>query len=206
MKQFIFTGNMAAGKTTLMKQLSRVVKVPYWNADEVVRKAFQDPKNIQKIQELFPAACLQKGNIDNSQIHKEIRQNPKKLKELEGFFHPIVKKEREKYIHLLNRQGRKAVFLEIPLFYEILKGKIFKEKEVLIFRAPTYIRKIRFLNRKKNTSPMFTFLEEQQISIAKKKAKGGKLLYTGLSQALSFRNLLKAYKIGRRDVKNEYIR
>lgn len=196
MKKFIFTGNIAAGKTTLMSRLGRLTRIPCWNADNIVYRAFYNSRTFKQIQEIFHEDLLLNNEINFSQIRKEIRKNPKKLKELESILHPIVKREREKQLHLFKRQKRPAILLEIPLFFEILKGNKYKkrEKEVFVFKAPLFLRKKRFLERKKANSTTFLFLEGQQMLVDKKKAKGGKILYTGLSQAISFRNLLRAYK------------
>ena len=111
------TGTLSSGKSTVAKLISGG-KYPLFSADKSVKNLYTKKFFIKKIKKKF--------NIKNTKGVKQriksiIKNDKKKLKELELIVHPLVRKEMRVF---LKKKGKIKIF-EIPLLIESKLNKHF---------------------------------------------------------------------------------
>ena len=136
------TGSLASGKTTVLKEFQRVGWKTF-SADEIVKEIYR------------------KEGLTKGRLRKEYGASRRKLKALERWVHPQVKKELRKRL----RGIKKPVVVEVPLLLEA-GMKNFFDSIIYVF-APKRERKKRAL-RRGMSAKLFDFLESQQWPILRK--------------------------------------
>jgi len=136
------TGSLASGKSTTLKVFAKHgYKV--LSADEIVHEIYSE------------------NNLSLEELRREASKNPKALKRLEDFVHPLFRKKLRSFL----REATTPVAVEIPLMYEGGLEKNF-DKNIFVF-APLEDRQKRALKRGMSRK-LFEFLESRQLPPAKK--------------------------------------
>ena len=117
-------GEIGSGKTYVAKLLG----FPVFNADKEVSKIYSNNhdayKNLKKkLPKFIFSFPIQKREIGNA-----VKNNLKNLKIISKIVHPIVRKNMYKF--LKNNNFKKAIVLDIPLYFE---NKLNKKTDVIIF-------------------------------------------------------------------------
>ena len=117
-------GEIGSGKTYVAKLLG----FPVFNADKEVSKIYSNNydayKNLKKkLPKFIFSFPIQKREIGNA-----VKNNLKNLKIISKIVHPIVRKKIYKF--LKNNNFKKAIVLDIPLYFE---NKLNKKTDVIIF-------------------------------------------------------------------------
>ena len=117
-------GEIGSGKTYIAKLLG----FPVFNADKEVSKIYSNNydayKNLKKkLPKFIFSFPIQKREIGNA-----VKNNLKNLKIISKIVHPIVRKNMYKF--LKNNNFKKAIVLDIPLYFE---NKLNKKTDVIIF-------------------------------------------------------------------------
>ena len=95
------TGSLASGKSTVAKMISSR-KYPLYNADKAVKKIYKTNVFQTKVFKKFK--LKNKKNIKNK-IKKIISSDKKYLKDLEKIIHPLVRKQKIKFIKKIEEKN-----------------------------------------------------------------------------------------------------
>ena len=117
-------GEIGSGKTYVAKLLG----FPVFNADKEVSKIYSNNHDVyknlkKKLPKFIFSFPIQKREIGNA-----VKNNLKNLKIISKIVHPIVRKNMYKF--LKNNNFKKAIVLDIPLYFE---NKLNKKTDVIIF-------------------------------------------------------------------------
>ena len=103
------------GKTTVAS-LFQKYNVPVWNADENVHRIYQKgASGYEALTNKFPKLSNDFG-INRDQLTQMILKNEISFDILEAIVHPLLSREREKFI--LRNDHRPLIVFEIPLLFE----------------------------------------------------------------------------------------
>lgn len=117
-------GDVGSGKT----YVARLFGLPVFNADREVVKIYRNSRlAYKKLNSILPKFIFS-FPIKKKQISSAIKDNSKNLKAISKVIHPIVKKRM--YNFLKKNSSKKAVVLDIPLYFE---NKLNKKKDIVIF-------------------------------------------------------------------------
>jgi len=108
------TGGIGCGKSTAVaffkKQGFGVV-----SADEIVHDLYQHPVVVSEVSKILK---IDSKNFSKENIAKAVFPDSSKLKNLENYLHPLVRKESQKRKEDLKKLGHSLAFYEIPLLFE----------------------------------------------------------------------------------------
>ena len=117
-------GDIGSGKSYVAKQFG----CPVFDADAEVTKIYKKNKNcFNKLKNKLPK-YIYSFPIKKKEIGKAIIENKNNLKKIIKIVHPIVRKNMYKF--LKNNNFKKAIVLDIPLYFE---NKLNKKTDVIIF-------------------------------------------------------------------------
>ena len=124
MKRIAIVGEIGSGKTFAAKLFG----LPTFNADNEVNKIYKKNRAIfKKLKKKLPK-FIKSFPINKSQLSKAVSQNGKNLKTITRIVHPLVRQKMN--IFLRKNRAKKAVVLDIPLYFE---NKLNKKKDVVVF-------------------------------------------------------------------------
>ncbi len=158
------TGKIGSGKSTvadIIKDLGYFV----FESDKEVDKLFNTNNIKNKIKTLF---CKIKnltnkdGLINKTLLGDYVFSNKNELKNLEDLIHPLLNKEKQKFIN--SKKMEKILFFDIPLLFE---KKLFTEYNFIIYvYVKEKIQRERVLRRKKmNKDKLEKILEAQSYNL-----------------------------------------
>ncbi|MDP6670322.1 MAG: dephospho-CoA kinase [archaeon] len=104
------TGNIASGKSTLLK-FFKSNDIATVDADKIVDSLYKEPEVQEKISSLF-------GTFDRKEIASVAFSSEKMKRELEEILHPLVVSEIKKTFSKLAAKNQGIVVVEIPLLFE----------------------------------------------------------------------------------------
>ncbi len=137
MIRIAIVGEIGCGKT----HLSNLLGFPVFNADQEVKKIYNNDKKINlKLKKELPN-FIKKFPTEKEQIFKAILKNKKNLKKITKIVHPAVRKKMLKFIK--KNSKKKAIVLDIPLYFE---NKIYKKNDYVIY---VYAKKSKIIERLK---------------------------------------------------------
>ena len=117
-------GEIGSGKTYVAKQFG----FPVFNADKEVSKIYKSNRGVyKKLKKKFPNFILT-FPIKKKEVSNTIKQNAKNLKIISKLIHPPVRKEMNRFLR--KNHFRKAIVLDIPLYFENNLGK---KKDIVVF-------------------------------------------------------------------------
>lgn len=111
------TGNIASGKSTLLK-FFKSKGLATVDADEIVNSLYKRPGVQEKISSLF-------GTFDRKEIASMAFFSPEKRMALEGILHPLVVAEIKSRFSKLEAEDQKLVIVEVPLLFEAGLSEMF---------------------------------------------------------------------------------
>lgn len=112
------TGGIAAGKSTLRKELEKIGFVAL-DADQISREIVK-PKTegLNAIRQIFGEGYLVEGKLNRKKLGELVFSNSEQLAKLNSILHPLIKKELRRQIENLKRIGKTKILLEVPLLFE----------------------------------------------------------------------------------------
>jgi formamidopyrimidine-DNA glycosylase len=106
------TGKIASGKSTVLNILNKL-GADIISSDEIVAKLYRNKNVAKHISKMFN---LTFDKIVNKEILREyLKNNPKDIKLINNYIHPLVKEEILKYY---NASKKRIVVAEVPLLFE----------------------------------------------------------------------------------------
>jgi dephospho-CoA kinase len=111
------TGGIGMGKSTVAAMFA-ARGVPSFNADEAVH-VLQAPNGaaIPALAAAFPDA-VNNGVLDRARLRAEVLADDVAMKRLEAIMHPMVRAMEAEFREAAEKDGRRAVLLDIPLLFE----------------------------------------------------------------------------------------
>lgn len=112
------TGGIAAGKSTLRKELEKIGFIAI-DADQIAREIVEpETEGLQAIKQNFGEDYLIDGKLNRSKLGELVFADSNQLAKLNSILHPLIKKELQKQIEVLKFNGETKILLEVPLLFE----------------------------------------------------------------------------------------
>lgn len=178
MKILGLTGGMGMGKSTVASRLRRA-GLPVFDADAVVHQ-LQGPggEALPFIARLAPQA-VREGRLDRAVLRQAVLAQPAVLKKLEAIMHPLVRRERRKFLRHCRTVGKPWVVLDIPLLFETRAERLCNK--VVVVSAPAWVQRRRVAQRRNMPHAQARRLIACQMPDARRRQKADMVIRTGLS-------------------------
>ena len=179
------TGSIGTGKSTVSKMLKKL-RVPVFDSDQKVKEILE--KNqlaIKKILTIWPDAIIsnqRERKIDKVVLSNKIFKSKKERKKLENIIHPLVEKERNRF--LLKAKNFRMVGLDVPLLYETGTDK--KCDYIFLMYTTKKIQKERVLRRPNMTEHKFELINNSQWNFEKKLKMKPIVINTSYGKIITF--------------------
>ncbi len=159
------TGKIASGKSTI-SELIKKLGFSVFESDKEVNKLFRVKSTKKKIKDLFfekiDNLIEKDGSINKGLLGDYVFLNKDELKNLEDLIHPLLNKEKQKFID--SNKKKKILFFDIPLLFE---KKLFSHYNFIIYvYVQKKIQEERVLKRKKmNKNKFEKILDVQNYNV-----------------------------------------
>jgi dephospho-CoA kinase len=118
MKVIGLTGNIASGKTTVLK-IFKFLGYPTISCDDVYHDLLKTDTSLKnKLVRTFGREILDGNKISTQKLAKIICYNKQNLKKLEKITHPIILNKVFDKIKKLSNKGYKLCVIDVPLLFE----------------------------------------------------------------------------------------
>lgn len=161
------TGSVASGKSEVAK-LFAAEGIPVFDSDAVVHSLYAEAATVNQIGRAFPDVIVD-GKIDRALLGNRVLGSPEALEKLESLVHPLVRKRRDEFISLWQKQNCPIVILDIPLLYET--GAELELDYVIVVSASEVIRRARAMSRPGMTIEKYTQILARQMPDAEKRRR-----------------------------------
>lgn len=185
------TGSIGMGKSTAAA-LFRSLGLPVHDSDATVHKLFQKGgAAVAPILKRFPEAVAD-GAVDRAVLGKLVFGNPAALKDLEAIVHPLVRRERDRFLALQRRARRRAAVLDVPLLFETGGEEICDR--IFVVSAPAFLQRQRVLARPGMTEERLSSILSKQMPDWEKRRRADFVLPTGLGRAVTTASIKRALR------------
>jgi dephospho-CoA kinase len=172
------TGSIAMGKSTVAAMF-RAEHVPVFDADATVHRLMAPGgAAVSPVARVFPGS-LKDGAIDRKALGSLVFAHTSKRKVLEGILHPLVARERARFLGAMRRQGRPLVVLDIPLLFEAGRARLCDA--VAVVSAPRRQQRHRLHHHRGMTAARVRAILAAQMPDAHKRRKADIVIHTGVS-------------------------
>lgn len=168
------TGSLGMGKSTTAKMFA-AEGVPVHDADAVVH-ALYEGKATPLIEDAFPGTTA--GNkVDREKLGQRVIGDAAAIKRLEAIVHPLVARERDRFLAEAEASGAAVALLDIPLLFETGGEK--RCDAVVVVSAPADLQRQRVLERPGMTEAKMNGILAKQMPDAEKRARADFIVDTG---------------------------
>lgn len=182
------TGSIGMGKSTAAAMFRRL-GLPVHDADASVHNLFRAGGGaVAPIAQRFPKA-VEQGAVNREILGKLVFGDAAALKDLEAIVHPLVRRERDRFLALHRRAGRRAAVLDVPLLFET--GGETVCDHVFVVSAPAFLQRQRVLARPGMTENRLSSILKKQMPDREKRRRADFVLPTGLGRAVTMRVIKK---------------
>jgi dephospho-CoA kinase len=184
------TGSVGMGKSFVAARL-REFEIPVFDADAVVHHLFSQPDSnaVLKIGEAFPGVVVE-GALDRHKLGEKVFGDAEAKKKLEAILHPLILKEKRRFLTQTRLKGEALVVLDIPLLFEVGWEKYCDM--VMVVRAPLAVQKKRVLAREGMSESRFESILKNQMPSTEKEARADYIIDTGVTRTKVVRQLKDA--------------
>jgi dephospho-CoA kinase len=168
------TGSVGMGKSTTAQMFAEE-GVPVFDADAAVHRLYAG-EAVPLIEREFPGSTAN-GTVDREKLSAQVVGKPEALARLERLIHPLVGKDRANFMENAERDGAKAVLLDIPLLFET--GDPSKFHAVIVVSAPADVQRQRVLARPGMTAAKFEAILKRQTPDSEKRPRADFVIDTG---------------------------
>ena len=180
------TGSIGMGKSTIASML-KFFKIPVHDADNEVKKILENDRLIiKKIKNEWPDVIyVNEGKevVNKNKLSKLIFRNVKCKVKLEKIIHPLIHKNRDKFLQQYKTK-KIIIALDVPLLYETGVDKICNY--IFLALASEEKQKNRVLKRPNMTESKLLLIMKNQWSNKMKKDKNPYIITTSYGKMLSF--------------------
>jgi dephospho-CoA kinase len=163
------------GKSTTA-QMFKDAGIPVHDADAAVHRLYS-AEAAPLIEKAFPGTTID-GVVNRKILGTRVIGDAKQMQKLEEIIHPLVDRERRKFLEAAKQDGAQLVVLDMPLMFETGSQK-FCDK-VLVVTAPMEVQKQRVLARPGMTFERFLSINGKQLPDAEKRARADFVLDTSM--------------------------
>ncbi len=169
------TGSIGMGKSTTA-EMFRKSGIPVHDADAAVHRLYA-AEAVDPIEAAFPGTTSPKG-VDRTRLSRAVVGDEAAMKRLEAIIHPLVRREKEKFLHTASAQGAGLVVLDIPLLFET--GGEQSVDGIVVVTAPADIQRHRVLAREGMDVEKFEAILGRQIPDHEKRKRANFIIDTSL--------------------------
>jgi dephospho-CoA kinase len=186
MKVIGLTGGIGMGKSTAAATFRRA-HIPVFDADAAVHHVqSKGGRAVESIEAAFPGT-IKNGAVDRNALRAAVIGKPEAIKLLEQILHPMVWAEEARFLAAARRAGKRAVVLDIPLFFET--GRERKVDKIVVVSAPPSAQIYRVRKRRGMSSSDIRAIIARQMPDREKRKRADVVVRTGLSRNLTNRQL-----------------
>ena len=109
------TGSIATGKSTVLAAFA-ALGVPVFSSDEAVHELYAG-EAVGPVGNAFPGV-VRNGRVDRDTLSAALIADPKRLGELEGIVHPLVRRRIALFLEQAAATGAPLAVVDIPLLFE----------------------------------------------------------------------------------------
>lgn len=169
------TGSIGMGKTTTAKMFSHY-GIPVWEADTSVHKLYsKEGEAVEFFREKLPSSIVN-NEVSRVELKKLINDDEKNLTIIEMLVHPLVSKDRKRFIQAAEKKKIPLIVLDIPLLFE--KGHEKSVDYIAVVSVSEKTQRKRVLERKTMTPEMFEKILAIQIPDSEKRQKADFVIIT----------------------------
>jgi len=188
------TGSIGMGKTTTAEAFKRF-GIPVHDADAAVHRLFaKGGAAVEPVGDAFPGV-VKNGAIDRSILSQKVLGDDAALRRLEAIVHPLVGREKTKFLINAALTRRKAVVLDIPLLFET--GGDRSCDLVVVASAPEFLQTARVIGRPGMTAQKLAAIRANQMPDRRKRQRADFIVPTGAGRAFSLRLVSKIAKLAK---------
>jgi dephospho-CoA kinase len=177
------TGSIAMGKSTAAAMFRRL-GVPVYDADRTVHRLLSEGgAAVPLVAAAFPGVVVE-GAIDRQLLGARVFGNAATLHELEHILHPLVARERQRFLRAARLQGRRLVVLDIPLLFETGGERMCDA--VAVVSAPAPLQYARLLQRPGMSPEQIAMVMRRQMPDEEKRRRADFIIPTGLGKAPTY--------------------
>lgn len=186
------TGSIGMGKSTAALML-RGFGIATSDADATVHKLMAPGGDaVAPVDAAFPGV-VKNGAIDRAALGQHVFGNPAALRRLEAIVHPLVSRERDRFLRQQALRKARMVVLDVPLLFET--GGFARCDTVILVSAPAIIQQHRVLRRPGMTLERLQHVRAQQMPNSEKRRRAEFVVETGLGRLTSLRSLEQIVKL-----------
>lgn len=175
------------GKSTIIKALHLVYRIPVWDADQAVRDLLAtDLALIQEIGQRYPDVMVD-GKVDRTALRAKAFEDETCLSTLEYLIHGKVFDLATQFIDKMRRLRIPFCALDVPLLFEVGWEKLCTHTVVVY--APSFVQRQRLSLRLDLNESKITHILSRQWSLAEKKALATYEIQSGLSKENTIRQV-----------------
>ena len=191
MKTIAITGEIATGKSTVLKQFS-FLGANSFSSDEMVNYIYNKHNEFfLKIKSLYPQ-LIEKGRINRKNLSNLAFKDEKVLNNLEQLIYPKLIRKRAKIIKIAFLNNVSPIVFEIPLLFE---KKIDKGFDLVVTtKCNKELQIKRYLKRKNTNLKKFNFINNQFFESSKRFKNSDHIVNTGNGMHHSLLSIKKIMK------------
>ena len=182
------TGSIGMGKSTVAAMFARCGALVH-DADAAVHRLYgPGGAAVPVVAALVPGAIVGKGRaarIDRALLGKAVLADKARLAALEAAVHPLVGRERDRFLRWAQRRGARLVVMDVPLLFET--GGEDRVDAVCVVSAPGFVQARRVLARPGMTEQKLAQIRARQMPDAEKRRRADFVVPTGIGKAATFR-------------------
>ena len=189
------TGSIAMGKSTAAVMFRRL-GVPIFDADlEVHRLLAKGGEAVGPVGAAFDGV-VRDGAVDRDILGKRVFGNADALRVLEGILHPLVRRQKHRFLVRAALRKERVAVLDIPLLFETSYEKACDA--VAVVSAPAFLQIQRLMLRPGMTLERAHWIRDHQMSDREKRRRADFVIPTGLGRAVTMREITHIVDVARR--------
>ncbi|MGX5667292.1 dephospho-CoA kinase [Rhizobium daejeonense] len=192
------TGSIGMGKSTTAKMFADA-GISVNDSDQVVHELYRGEAVIP-IEAAFPGS-IRNGEVDRSELSRNLAKNPANFKLLESIVHPLVRERELAFLKAMRESAADMVVLDIPLLYETGAEK--RVDVVVVVSCDPEIQRKRVLERPGMTPEKFEMILGRQVPDAEKRRRADYVIDTGRGLEAARKQVQDIIETLRRQAKSE---
>ncbi|NGO65197.1 dephospho-CoA kinase [Rhizobium daejeonense] len=192
------TGSIGMGKSTTAKMFADA-GISVNDSDQVVHELYRGEAVIP-IEAAFPGS-IRNGEVDRSELSRNLAKNPANFKLLESIVHPLVRERELAFLKAARESAADMVVLDIPLLYETGAEK--RVDVVVVVSCDPEIQRKRVLERPGMTPEKFEMILGRQVPDAEKRRRADYVIDTGRGLEAARKQVQDIIETLRRQAKSE---
>lgn len=182
------TGSIGMGKSTVAAMFARCGALVH-DADAAVHRLYgPGGAAVPVVAALVPGAVVGEGGaarVDRALLGKAVLADRARLAALEAAVHPLVGRERDRFLRWAQRRGARLVVMDVPLLYET--GGEDRVDAVCVVSAPGFVQARRVLARPGMTPAKLAQIRARQVPDTVKRRRADFFIPTGTDRGTTYR-------------------